>query len=302
MATSSFDSTRPIIDDNRMLESYYMSLESRIGYKLLLGGTRHFGYYKPGTYWPFPIGRALRAMEAKLFDDLNLPEGSQVIDAGCGVGHVAIYMARRGLRVTAFDFVENHVKWARQNIAAARLPPKQVTVQRMDYHHLESIPDESHDGVYTCETFVHANDPEAVLAGFYRILRPGSRVAMHEYDNELEAPKEVPRAFEDMATVNYYAAMPTNARSHPGFYKQILEDAGFEDVVVQDLSANIRPMLRLFFVFAFIPYFFIKLFHLEWLFPNTVAGAQGYLYQKHWRYLAISATKPGPPIERAKTE
>ncbi|KAK0613072.1 methyltransferase type 11 [Bombardia bombarda] len=282
MATLSFDSTRPIIDDNRMLESYYMSLESRIGY---LGGTRHFGYYEPGTYWPFPIGRALRAMEAKLFDNLNLPEGSKVIDAGCGVGHVAIYMAKRGLRVTAFDFVENH-----------------VTVQRMDYHHLESIPDESYDGVYTCETFVHANNLEAVLAGFYRILRPGSRVVMHEYDNELEAPKEVPRAFEDMATVNYYAAMLTNARSHPGFYKQILEDAGFEDVVVQDLSANIRPMLRLSFVFAFIPYFFIKLFHLERLFPNTVAGAQGYLYQKHWRYLAISATKPGPPIERAKTK
>jgi hypothetical protein len=81
------------------LQSYYASLESCIGYLLLLGGTRHFGYYDKDTYWPFPINGALRMMEDHLFDTLGLKHRAQVLDAGCGVAHVAIHMAEKGLLV-----------------------------------------------------------------------------------------------------------------------------------------------------------------------------------------------------------
>lgn len=37
--------TKPLINENPELQSYYQSLESRIGYRLVLGGTRHFGYW-----------------------------------------------------------------------------------------------------------------------------------------------------------------------------------------------------------------------------------------------------------------
>ena len=52
----------PIIASNPKLQSYYSSLESSLDYRLLLGGTRHFGYYKNGADSPFPISRALRRM------------------------------------------------------------------------------------------------------------------------------------------------------------------------------------------------------------------------------------------------
>lgn len=83
------------INNNPALQSYYHSFESRIGYKLFLGDTRHFGYYVPGTYWPFPIDGALRAMEDHLFRSLKLKTGAEVLDAGCGVGHVAIRFAQK---------------------------------------------------------------------------------------------------------------------------------------------------------------------------------------------------------------
>ena len=76
------------------IQSYYDTWESRIGYKLLLGGTRHFGYYDPGTLWPFPLTPALRRMEDYLYASLDLPEGAKVLDAGCGVGHVALHLAQ----------------------------------------------------------------------------------------------------------------------------------------------------------------------------------------------------------------
>ncbi|SPQ19886.1 79c723d4-392d-4f8a-8d46-6b02c3870f4c [Thermothielavioides terrestris] len=303
MATERRDSTEPLIEPNPTLTAYYDSLESRIGYRVVLGDTRHFGYYEQDTYWPFPLGRALRAMEEKMYRELDLPEGSRVVDAGCGVGHVALYMARRGLRVTAIELVDHHVAKAKRNVARAGLPPGQVTVQKMDYHHLETIPDESHEGVYTMETLVHATDPEKVLAGFFRILRPGGRLVLHEYDHTLGIEKHVSSTFvHQMQFVNKHAAMPTNARSHPGVYASMLEQAGFVDVKVEDYSVNIRPMLRLFFVMAIVPYFFIRLLGLERFFVNTVAGAGAFLYQKHWRYVAVTANKPGQRIEAAKTK
>jgi ubiquinone/menaquinone biosynthesis C-methylase UbiE len=301
MATQKQDSAKHMADPS--LKSYYESLESRIGYRLVLGGTRHFGYYDNASSSAFPVGRALRAMEEKLFQALDLPKDAQVIDAGCGIGHVALYMARRGLRITGIDIIDHHITKAQRNIARAQLPPGQVTVQKMDYHHLEAIADQSHDGIYTMETFVHATDPETALAGFHRILRPGGRLVLFEYDHSVGVEEHIPaKVADEMHMVNKYAAMPTNARSHKGVFTRMLEDAGFTDVKVEDYSANIRPMLRLFYVLAAVPYFFIKLLRLERWFINTVAGAQGYLHQEHWRYVAITATKPGPRIEAAKTK
>lgn len=152
------------------------------------------------------------------------------------------------------------------------------------------------------ETLVHATDPDVVLAGFYRILKPGGKVVLHEYDNRLDDPETPEFLKAEMRTVNKYAAMPTNDRARPGFYKEILEAAGFVDVEVKDFSVNIRPMLLLFVLLAIVPYLFIKLFRLEKYFINTVAGAVAYRGQPYWRYVAISARKPGGPLEARKTK
>ncbi|XDG01050.1 hypothetical protein ABKA04_000665 [Annulohypoxylon sp. FPYF3050] len=294
--------TTPLINSNPQLQSYYYSLESRLGYRLLLGGTRHFGYWEHDTYWPFPFSKGLRNMEDKLAEALALPAGSQVLDAGCGVGHVALRMAKaHGLRIQGIDVVDHHVAKAQRNIQSSGLPEGTVKVRKMDYHHLEPFADQSFDGVYTMETFVHATEPEVVLANFRRILRPGGRLVMFEYDhNTLEgSPKDMAAS---MVKVNKYAAMPTNAISHPGVFKQMLEDSGFENIVIRNYSDNIRPMTRMFFLLAIIPYFIVRILGLERYFINTIAGVEAYRGYGHWHYLAISATKPGGSIEASKSK
>ncbi|KAK7524477.1 S-adenosyl-L-methionine-dependent methyltransferase [Phyllosticta citriasiana] len=291
---------QPLINSNPKLQSYYHSLESRIGYRLLLGGTRHFAYYEHDTYWPFPLGRSLRTMEDKMAASLALPSGARVLDAGCGVGHVAIHLAKEhGYRVQGIDIVDHHLVKSNRNIARSGLPEGQVTVRKMDYHHLESLEDESFDGVYTMETFVHATDPKAVLAGFHRLLRADGRLSLFEYDHEhVESSPEAMAA--SMRKINNFAAMPTNALSHPGVFKEMLEDVGFTDVVVRDYSENIKPVTRLFYVLAYIPFFIITLFGLERYFINTVAGVESYRGHGRWRYVAISARKSSSSTEAAK--
>ncbi|KAI9787798.1 MAG: hypothetical protein M1816_007446 [Peltula sp. TS41687] len=280
----------PLINPNPSLQSYYHSLESRLGYRFFLGGTRHFGYYPRDTYWPFPLNGALRAMEDHLYDALRLARGATVLDAGCGVGHVAIHLARRGLRIEAIDVVDHHLQKARRNVEASGLAV--VKIYKMDYHHL-AFADESLDGVYTMETLVHSPDPERALAEFFRVLRPGGHIALFEYDHDDGDGELAPNRERDaMAQVNRYAAMPANARFSQGVLQSLLEQTGFRDVGVEDLSMNIRPMLRLFFVVAFVPYLVIRLLGLQAWFVNTMAGFEGYRGRHRWRYVVVTAKKP----------
>ncbi|GAW24380.1 hypothetical protein ANO14919_139640 [Xylariales sp. No.14919] len=312
---------KPEINPNPRLQSYYASLESVLGYDLLLGGTRHFGYYEdPKSYNPFPISGSLRSMEEQLFRTLHVRSSARVLDAGCGNGHVARYMVRKGLRVTAIDVVERHVRKAKKTarkLAAGKEGEGALEVRHMDYHHLDALPDASFDGAYTMETLVHATRPEQVLAGFFRVLKPGGRLAMHEYDNVLEEAELGPDSAASpdgkkgggssggkekkpdenlkryMRQVNEWSAMPTNAVSSPGAFKRMLEEAGFVDVQVRDLSDHIRPMTRFFYVLAIVPFWIISLLRLERYFINTVAGVGAYRGYGFWRYVQIEARKPG---------
>lgn len=233
---------------------------------------------------------------------LALPKGADVLDAGCGAGHVALYMAREGgLHVAAIDVVEHHVDKARRTFKRSGLPARQLTARRADYHHLEWIPEASLDGVYTMETIVHATDLETALRGFFRILKPGGRYVGHEYETRVLTAQETGSLAKDVDVVASLSAMPLDLM-RPGRLRKALEDVGFVDVNVEDYSDNVRPMLRLFYCLAIVPYLIVKLLRLEKYFINTVAGAGGLPGQKHWKYISISATKPGGPVEASKTK
>lgn len=236
-------------------------------------------------------------MEQKLYERLNLPKGARVLDAGCGIAHVALFMAHRGLKVTGIDVIEHHLVKARRNINRAGLPEGQVFVRKADYHNLDFFPDASFDGIYTMETLVHATDLERVLRGFFRILKPGGRLAEMEYETiRVTTAQDTGALADDVMSVVTRSAMPLDLMKE-GHLKKKLEDVGFVDVQVEDYSENVRPMLRLFFCLAIIPYWIFKLLHVDKYFVNTMAGAGGLRGQEHWRYISVKATKPGGPLE-----
>ncbi|KZZ91172.1 hypothetical protein AAL_06913 [Moelleriella libera RCEF 2490] len=163
----------------------------------------------------------------------------------------------------------------------------------MDYHHFETLPSEDYDGVRTMETLVHATDPLTVLKGFYHILKPGGHLAMHDYDHFYELNEVIGTELAKlMKELSEYGSMPTWQRAHRWCYNSLLKEAGFVDLKEHDYSENIRPMLRLFWWLAAIPYYIIVFFHLEKYFVNAIRGARGCYAQKYWRYVAISARKP----------
>jgi ubiquinone/menaquinone biosynthesis C-methylase UbiE len=60
------------------------------------------------------------------------------------------------------------------------------------------------DTVYTMETLVHSTDFRAALAEFQRVLRPGSRLVLIEYEHRATHRSTATQ----MALINDIASMP----------------------------------------------------------------------------------------------
>jgi 2-polyprenyl-3-methyl-5-hydroxy-6-metoxy-1,4-benzoquinol methylase len=280
---------------NPKLEAFYSDSQTIFWFDGVLGGARHFGFYEPGTKSPFPIKKSLLRMEEELFKALHLPPGSRLLDAGCGAGHVAAYMATQGMKVTAVDVIPRHIDLAKKTQArlqAAGAPGSIERVLQLDYHHLEELGLGQNllDGVYTIEALVHAEDAATVLAGFYASLRPGGRVVLHEYEQDVIDEAEL----KAMAVVNEGFSMPTLDVSRPGALRALLEGAGFREVEVRDLSENVRPMTRMNWAISVVPYSLLSPQRLAQYSVSAVAGVQLHrnLRQGRWKYLQVSATRP----------
>lgn len=238
-------------------------------------------------------------MESKLLSTLALPAGSRLLDAGCGSGLVSLYMAEHGMQVTGVDVLDHHIAAAQRNIERSGLPKGQITMQRMDFPRLESISSASYDGIYTLQAFGHSTHPKLALEGFFRIMKPGGKIALVEVESRREPRGEREDELSELLRhVSEFTALPQNELSKEGYFKTLLEDAGFVDIEVRDWSENIRPIVRLFYVLVFLPFLFVELIGMEKRFVNMVAATTGYLgLGKRWCFMAISARKPGGKVD-----
>ncbi|KAJ4332534.1 hypothetical protein N0V95_009638 [Ascochyta clinopodiicola] len=263
------------------VESYYESLESRLGYWLVLGNTRHCGLYAIGQLSPFPIFKAQRAMEDKLYTRLGLKPGDRVLDAGAGSGYVAITMAKHGLNVQAIDITPHHVADAQNNVKKYGLQDK-IKVDYANYHDLSAFTNASFDGIYTMETFVHADDPIKVLNNFMRLLKPGGVLVLHEADFSRNSDR-----LQDVLRLSHCQNTLLE-----GGYEELLENAGFGDFSLEDLTDEVLPMWRLFGVLGYVPYQIFKLLGIQNRFINVMAGVEAWLNWGDGRYISVRAVKP----------
>ncbi len=269
---------------------YYRSWGSQLGYGLLLGGTRHFGFYLPGqSRWAFR--RAILQMEDQLASALDLPAGSRVLDAGCGLGYVACRLAEEyGFFVTGVDLDE--VSVAKAGRRAVRRQVKGVSFQQGDYTDLSAFADGFFDGLYTMETFVHAAEPSAALSEMFRVLRPGGRLVMHEYSHHPYDGTWV-EGERRLRQVNALAAMPAWDLFEHGVLERMVREAGFAYVSERNISEHMLPMLSAFSTIAAVPYRLGRMAGIpDERHVNVLAAAEGWKYRDFARYNILSATKP----------
>lgn len=273
--------TKQIID-------YYHSKESLLGYKLLLGGTKHFGFY-PVNDMQISMKVAMNNMIDKLAKTLDLSKDSLVLDAGCGEGTTAIRLAEKyNLKVEGVDLLDFNIKHANKRLFSNDVR-KRVNFSVGDYTKLP-YPDNHFDGVYTLETLVHAPDYKSALLEFRRVLKPGGKLVLFEYT--MPAQEDMGDEEKRMFTVmNEGSAMHSLPKFIHDTFPEKLRKAGYEKIKVQDISERVLPMFKRFYQLAVIPYQFIKLIGKEKRFVNATAAVTIWRYKRDFRYNIITASK-----------
>jgi trans-aconitate 2-methyltransferase len=140
---------------------------------------------------------------------LNPQAGERILDLGCGTGHLTAQIAESGAHVLGVDRSAEMVAAAR--VAYPNLKFEISDARNLPYH-------EEFDAVFSNATLHWIHEPELVLQGICRALRPGGRFVA-----ELGGKKNI-RAMQaafDQALVELGAAKPGEVQ--PWYYPSVSE-------------------------------------------------------------------------------
>ena len=150
----------------------------------LWGDHIHLGHYgtppKPATAVDFRQAKAAFVHELVRWSGLDqLPPGSKVLDVGCGIGGSARILARDyGFDVLGISISPAQIARA-QALTPAALEHCRFAV--MDALALD-LPDGCFDAVWSVEACPHMPDKQRYADELLRVLRPGGRLAVADWN------------------------------------------------------------------------------------------------------------------------
>ena len=117
-----------------------------------------------------------------LHADTRYPPGSQVLEAGCGVGAQTVILAANSPRAafTSIDISEESLAEARRRVRAAGFA--NVTFRHADLFD-PPFPPAWFDHVFVCFVLEHLRDPAGALRALLRVLKPAGSITVVEGDH-----------------------------------------------------------------------------------------------------------------------
>ena len=186
------------------------------------------------VYGPVHGGRAFSNMGGSRLLDLvaaaaNLGPGRSALELCSGLGDTCLYLAERfGCRVTGVEMNTGQVAGAEARRAAAA-PEVAARVEHRLADVLEWQPEQTWDAVFALDSLALVEDLPAVLAKAGDCLAPGGKLCFGEIAAGPGLSDELRRfAWETDGMVN----LPTASA-----YRSLVEAAGFERVVLADVTA-----------------------------------------------------------------
>jgi cyclopropane fatty-acyl-phospholipid synthase-like methyltransferase len=168
---------------------------------------------------PWDIGRAQPAVERLAAEGLL---GGSVLDAGCGTGENALFLAAGGGEVTGIDLVADAIERAREK---ARERGIRAAFRVHDALRLPEL-GRTFDAVLDCGLFHTFGDDERprYAASAAAVLRPGGALHVMCFSEEERSeggPRrvtqgEIRAAFGDAFRVDWIRAERFESRIHPG--------------------------------------------------------------------------------------
>lgn len=166
----------------------------------------------------------------RFFRLLGLGENDHVLDIGCGSGGPALFMARDlGCRVIGVDMNESGIRAGEAAARAAGMETK-VQFRQADVSDPLPFPDHTFDAIVCMDAINHLPNRRRLLDEWRRVLRAGGRFL---YTDPVVVRGLVSKEeFAVRGSIGYFEFAP------PGVNERLIQEAGFELVQVEDVTAN----------------------------------------------------------------
>jgi len=216
--------------------AYYADLTRQYGRYAGAARGWHYGVWEPDVR---THQQALLRSNELLVRGLALTEDTTVLDAGCGIGGFAVWLAGRfGCQVTGITVCRPHVAAAAEVARQAGVGDR-CTFLEMDMDRL-ALPAQSFDLIVNQDTFCHAADKAGYLASVAQLLKPSGSWRAIDFSVQ-DAPLTPAEQIDYDASCEGFH-IPSMAA--PGSVRSMLEREGFMDVRVDDLTSQVVPTAR----------------------------------------------------------
>ena len=131
----------------------------------------------------------------RVLDGARLEEGETLLDVGCGEGLIAFGALERGAGHVVFaDISEDLLAFCRDTADALGLAER-CSFVRAGADELEGVADASVDVVATRSVLIYVAAKQRAFEEFFRVLRPGGRIAIWEPINSFGLDERMRDAF-----------------------------------------------------------------------------------------------------------
>lgn len=199
----------------------------------------HLGFWYPKTE---SLHQALINENQAVADALSIRDSDFILDAGCGVGGTAIWLAEKyRVKVAGVNIVEKQIAMAKDN-AKKRCVDKLTSFSVNDYACID-FADETFTKAYAIESICHAKEKKSVLKEIYRVLKPGAKlVIVDAFLKKTGIPAD-----EKVHLNDWYEGWACPDLAVLDNFIEDLEEIGFSIMNQEDATEEIMPSSKILF-------------------------------------------------------